>query len=204
MSRCFVLVLAAGFLMTAISPSSAGEEETKKVPKALDFKMKTIAGKEVDLSKYQGKVVLIVNVASKCGLTPQYEQLQALHKKYGEKGLAILGFPCNQFREQEPGTAEEIQEFCRVNYGVQFDLFEKIEVNGDGASPLYKHLTALETKPQGPGKISLELRKVPHRPRRPGRCPFLRPRPSPTIRKSSRRSKRSWPRSSWSPGSSLQ
>ncbi len=159
MSRCFALVLAAGFLTTVISPSSAGEEGTKKVPKALDFKAKTITGKEVELSKYQGKVVLVVNVASKCGLTPQYEQLQALHKKYGEQGLAILGFPCNQFREQEPGTAEEIQEFCKVNYGVQFDLFEKIEVNGDGASPLYKHLTGLETKPQGPGKISWNFEK---------------------------------------------
>jgi glutathione peroxidase len=151
-------MFAAGFLMTAIS-ASAADQDAKKVPKALDFKMKTITGKEVELGKYQGKVVLVVNVASKCGLTPQYEQLQALHKKYGEKGLAILGFPCNQFRDQEPGTAEEIQEFCRVNYGVEFDLFGKIEVNGDGACPLYKYLTALETKPQGPGKISWNFEK---------------------------------------------
>ncbi len=106
-----------------------------------------------------GQVVLVVNVASKCGLTPQYEQLQALHKKYAKKGLAVVAFPCNQFRGQEPGTAEEIQEFCRVNYGVKFDLFAKIEVNGDGACPLYKYLTALETKPKGPGKIDWNFEK---------------------------------------------
>ncbi|MHB8898185.1 MAG: glutathione peroxidase [Thermoguttaceae bacterium] len=159
MSRMVASVLAASFLMTAASLSNAADQESRKAPKALDFKMKSIAGKEVDLAKYQGKVVLIVNVASKCGLTPQYEQLQGLHKKYADQGLVILGFPCNQFREQEPGTAEEIQQFCRVNYGVQFDLFDKIEVNGDGANPLYKHLTALETKPQGPGKISWNFEK---------------------------------------------
>jgi glutathione peroxidase len=121
--------------------------------------MKTLAGKDVELSKYQGKVVLVVNVASKCGLTPQYEQLQALHKKYAKQGLAVVGFPCNQFLGQEPGTAEEIQEFCRVNYGVKFDLFAKIEVNGEGACPLYKYLTKLETKPKGPGKITWNFEK---------------------------------------------
>jgi glutathione peroxidase len=145
--------------MAAVSGSQAGEKESKKVAKALDFKMKTLAGKEVELGKYQGKVILVVNVASKCGLTPQYEQLQALHKKYADKGLAVLGFPCNQFLSQEPGTAEEIQEFCRVNYGVKFDLFEKIDVNGDDACDFYKHLTALKTKPKGPGKISWNFEK---------------------------------------------
>ena len=129
------------------------------MPAALNFKMNSLDGKEVDLSKYDGKVVLIVNVASKCGLTPQYEQLQALHKKYSEKGLAILGFPCNQFSQQEPGTADEIREFCRANYGVTFDMFAKIDVNGDDACALYKHLTALETKPTGAGKISWNFEK---------------------------------------------
>jgi len=159
MSNFLTCVLATGFLLAAVSTSVAAAKDSKKVPKALDFKMKTLAGKEVELGKYQGKVVLVVNVASKCGLTPQYEQLQALHKKYAEKGLAVVGFPCNQFRAQEPGTADQIQEFCSTKYGVKFDLFEKIEVNGDGACKLYKHLTSLETKPKGPGDISWNFEK---------------------------------------------
>jgi glutathione peroxidase-family protein/rhodanese-related sulfurtransferase len=138
---------------------NATEKEKKKMSKMLNFTMKSLDGKDVDLSKYQGKVVMIVNVASKCGFTPQYEQLQALHDKYSKDGLAIVGFPCNQFLSQEPGTAEEIKEFCRVNYGVTFDLFSKIEVNGDGACDLYKHLTALDTKPVGSGKISWNFEK---------------------------------------------
>ena len=149
---CFVAVLA-------ISIVSQTMAEEKKVPATLNFKMKTLAGKEVSLNKYQGKVVLIVNVASECGLTPQYEQLQAMHDKYSKKGLAIVGFPCNQFGQQEPGTAEEIQQFCTENYGVKFDLFEKVEVNGDNACPLYKHLTQLDTKPKGPGEITWNFEK---------------------------------------------
>jgi glutathione peroxidase len=121
--------------------------------------MKSLGGKEVDLSKYKGKVVIIVNTASECGLTPQYEQLQALHEEYGEQGLAILGFPCNQFGQQEPGTADDIQKFCKVNYGVTFDMFSKVEVNGAGACPLYKYLTSVETKPAGSGKIGWNFEK---------------------------------------------
>jgi glutathione peroxidase len=128
-------------------------------PEALSFHMKSLDGKDVDLSQYQGKVVLIVNVASQCGLTPQYEQLQALHKKYKDQGLAILGFPCNQFGKQEPGTAAEIRDFCTKNYGVDFDLFAKIDVNGDGACDLYKHLTQLDTQPKGAGDISWNFEK---------------------------------------------
>jgi glutathione peroxidase len=139
---------------TAQSVTAAAQEKT-----VLNYKVKALDGKDVDLADYKGKVVLIVNVASKCGLTPQYEQLEAIYKKYGEEGLAVLGFPCNQFGGQEPGTAEEIQEFCEANYGVTFDLFEKIDVNGDGAAELYKTLTALETKPTGPGKISWNFEK---------------------------------------------
>ena len=129
------------------------------MPAALNFKMKSLDGKEIDLSQYQGKVVLVVNVAGKCGFTPQYEQLQALYQKYGPKGLVVLGFPCNQFKAQEPGTAEEIQQFCRINYGVTFPLFAKIEVNGDGACPFYKYLTSLDTKPKGSGKIDWNFEK---------------------------------------------
>ena len=159
MPKTLACVLATSFLLISLTTSQAADQESKKVPKALDFKMKTITGKEVELAKYQGKVLLVVNVASKCGLTPQYEQLQALHRKYAKQGLAVVGFPCNQFGGQEPGTAEEIQEFCRVNYGVQFDLFAKIDVNGDEACPLYKYLTSQKTKPQGPGKITWNFEK---------------------------------------------
>jgi glutathione peroxidase len=102
---------------------------------------------------------MIVNVASRCGLTPQYAQLQALHVKYAKEGLVILGFPCNQFKQQEPGSAEEIRQFTTVTYGVAFPLFAKIEVNGAGACDLYKHLTALDTKPVGAGTISWNFEK---------------------------------------------
>jgi len=126
---------------------------------ALRFKMKSLAGEEVDLSKYQGQVVLIVNVASKCGFTGQYEQLQALHEKHSARGLAILGFPCNQFLGQEPGSAEEIQSFCRTNYGVTFDLFAKVDVKGENACALYRLLTSLDTQPKGAGKIGWNFEK---------------------------------------------
>ncbi len=111
------------------------------------------------LARYSGKVVVIVNVASKCGYTSQYEQLQELHEKYSEQGLAILGFPCNQFLWQEPGSAEEIQQFCRLNYGVTFDMFVKVEVKGKNACELYRFLTSLDTKPKGAGKIGWNFEK---------------------------------------------
>jgi glutathione peroxidase len=130
---------ALGVIAVSVAASFAAE---KPVPELLNRKMKTLQGKEVDLSKYEGKVLLIVNVASKCGLTPQYEQLEELHEKYSQQGLAVIGFPCNQFGKQEPGTADEIEEFCKANYHVQFDLFEKIDVNGENASPIYKTLKA--------------------------------------------------------------
>lgn len=104
------------------------------------FSMKNIAGETVKLSDYKGKVLLIVNVASRCGLTPQYEGLEMLYKKYKDSGLVILGFPCNQFLGQEPGTSEEIFNFCTTKYNISFPLFEKIEVNGDKTDPLYQFL----------------------------------------------------------------
>jgi glutathione peroxidase len=159
MLRMFTVAVVVPIALIGVALSIAAEKETKKVSRPLSFTMKSLNGKGVDLSQYQGKVVMIVNVASKCGLTPQYEQLQALHKKYSKDGLAILGFPCNQFLSQEPGTAEEIKEFCRVNYGVSFDIFSKIDVNGDGACELYKSLTVLDTTPVGPGKISWNFEK---------------------------------------------
>jgi glutathione peroxidase len=106
-----------------------------------DFQVKTASNEEKSLAGYRKKVLLIVNVASKCGFTPQYEGLQQLYEKYHEQGLEVLGFPTNQFLAQEPGTDEEIQQFCQQNYGVTFPVFAKIEVNGSGAHPLYQYLT---------------------------------------------------------------
>lgn len=105
-----------------------------------DYVVKDKAGVDVSLSEYQGKVVLVVNVASKCGLTGQYEGLEALYKEYKDKGLEIIAFPCNQFLEQEPGTNEEIQEFCKLNYGVTFKVFGKVDVNGENEAPLFTFL----------------------------------------------------------------
>ena len=100
----------------------------------------TLNGTPASLADYKGSAALVVNVASKCGLTPQYEGLQKLQDSYADRGFTVLGFPCNQFLEQEPGTAEEIQEFCSVNYGVTFPMFAKIDVNGDNKDPLYAEL----------------------------------------------------------------
>ena len=105
-----------------------------------DFSAKKINGEEVKMEEYKGKVVLIVNTASKCGFTPQFKELEELYKEYKDKGLEILGFPCNQFAHQDPGNNETINEFCTLNYGVTFTMFEKIDVNGDNAHPLYKYL----------------------------------------------------------------
>lgn len=128
--------------------------------KALDHELKTIEGKKVNLAeKYKGKVVMVVNVASKCGYTPQYEQLQALHEKYAKKGLAIVGVPCNQFGEQEPGTEQEIAQFCKSNFGVEFDMMAKADVNGRNATPLYKYLTSKKTDPKFAGKIKWNFEK---------------------------------------------
>ena len=125
----------------------------------LDFKMETIDGESFDLEEYEGKVVLIVNVASKCGLTRQYAGLQALYEKYKDQGFVVLGFPCNQFGKQEPGTSSAIKQFCSTEYNVTFPMFAKVEVNGKGACPLYKQLTAKDVKPAGKGKVSWNFEK---------------------------------------------
>ncbi len=108
--------------------------------KIYDFKALSNKGAEVDFAQYEGKVLLIVNTASKCGFTPQYDGLEELYQKYKDRGLVIIGFPCDQFAHQEPGSDEEIAEFCRLNHGVTFPLMSKIEVNGENAHPIYKYL----------------------------------------------------------------
>lgn len=119
-----------------------------------DFSGLNIKGEEVPLDQFKGKVMLIVNTASKCGFTPQYKGLEELYKNYKEKGLEILGFPCNQFGKQEPGNEEQITEFCELNFGVTFPLFKKIDVNGPDAHPLYKFL-----KNEAPGLLGSEAIK---------------------------------------------
>ena len=157
-----LLTLWMGVVLMGRSTLGAEEsvkgEATKTTP--LNQEMKTLEGKKVNLAKkYDDKVVLLVNVASKCGLTPQYEQMQALHDKYAKQGLAIVGVPCNQFRNQEPGSAAEIAQFCKEKYGVQFDLLAKVDVNGSEAAPLYKYLTSKETNPKYGGEITWNFEK---------------------------------------------
>lgn len=119
-----------------------------------DFSAKNIKGEDVSLSDYAGKVLLIVNTASKCGFTPQYKGLQSVYDELASEGFEILGFPCNQFGKQEQGNEGEIAEFCDLNFGVQFPMFSKIEVNGDGAHPLYRHL-----KNEAPGSLGIKAIK---------------------------------------------
>ena len=141
-----VAVVALGVLTL-----QAGE---KVVSEVLNHTVKTIDGKEVKLADYEGKVILVVNVASKCGLTPQYKALQAEYEKYKDQGFVILGFPCNQFGSQEPGTEEDIQKFCSSKYNVTFPMFSKIDVNGTGTSPVYVALKA-----KFPGDIKWNFEK---------------------------------------------
>ena len=125
-------------LITLMSGCAQNKE---KMVTIYDFKALDNTGEEVDMAQYRGKVLMIVNTASKCGFTPQYDGLEALYQKYKEQGLVILGFPCDQFKHQEPGSDEEIAEFCRVNHGVTFPLMKKTEVFGENAHPIFKYLT---------------------------------------------------------------
>ena len=138
MKRYVALLMAVAFLLMGSWVAAKG---SASVPKVLyGFQVKDIDNKSVKLSKYKGKVLLIVNVASRCGFTPQYAGLEKLYKKYKDKGLVILGFPCNQFGGQEPGSSADIKNFCKLNYDVTFPLFHKIEVNGANKAPLYQYL----------------------------------------------------------------
>jgi len=124
-----------------------------------DIKVQKTDGSEIKLDTYKGKVLMIVNTASKCGFTKQYDDLQALYDKYGKDGFVVLGFPANNFMNQEPGTDEDIQNFCRLNFGVNFPLFAKISVRGRGLHPLYKYLTDKSSNPKFSGKISWNFNK---------------------------------------------
>jgi glutathione peroxidase len=129
------------------------------VPALHDFTAQRNDGAQQSLGDYAGKVCLVVNVASKCGLTPQYDGLQRLHKRFKDRGFEVLAFPCNQFAGQEPGSDAEIAEFCRSNYDVGFPLFSKVDVNGDDRSPLYAWLTGESTQPDGPGDVKWNFAK---------------------------------------------
>ncbi len=129
-----------------------------------DIPVNTLAGEPSSLGELAGKALLVVNVASRCGLTPQYTGLERLHEQYASRGFAVAGFPCNQFGGQEPGTAEEIQEFCSVTYGVTFPMFEKIEVNGPGRHPVYSELTQVADAAGEAGDIQWNFEKFLVRP----------------------------------------
>jgi len=157
---CVAAVSAILAIWLVSGPGSRPTTGPASKPSALAFTVLDISGKKVSLAQnYAGKVVLVVNVASKCGYTPQYKGLEALHAKYSAKGLAILGFPCNQFGGQEPGTNQEIQQFCQAKFNVKFDLFDKIDVNGDKASPLYKYLTGPDISVQDKGAVKWNFEK---------------------------------------------
>src|SRR5262249_19579160 len=156
------ITLGLGILVGLFFASSALADDNKgdqKVPPVLNFKMKGIEGKDVDLSKFQGKVVMFVNVASQCGYTPQYGGLEKLHEKYSKSGLVIVGVPANEFGQQEPGTDAEIREFCTNNYGVKFTMLSKVVVKGHGICPLYKFLTEKETNDGFAGPITWNFEK---------------------------------------------
>lgn len=153
------ICLSLGLLVAGQAVLGAAEKEKAEKVNAYAFKMRSLGGKEVDLKKYEGKIVLAVNVASQCGFTSQYKQLQELHEKFGKKGLCVLGFPCNQFGTQEPGTSKQIAQFCSTEYGVTFDMFEKVDVNDKDACELYQYLTSQETKPKGKGKVRWNFEK---------------------------------------------
>jgi glutathione peroxidase len=148
------IILAAFFVLVMASGQLHGGEES-----VYDFTMKDIDGKDVSLGKYRGKVMLIVNVASKCGNTPQYEGLQKLYDTYKDRGLAILGFPANNFGGQEPGTDPDIKQFCTLTYGVTFDMFSKISVKGKDQAPLYQFLTSSKANPQFAGSVGWNFQK---------------------------------------------
>ena len=171
MKKLFFLAAAALMMATSCNNQNNKTNQVAVKPEPVveqtsgiyDITVKDIDGSDVSLASYKGKVLLIVNVASKCGLTPQYEGLEALYQKYKDQGLEVLGFPCNQFLGQEPGTNEEIQSFCSLNYNVTFPLFDKIDVNGEAESPLYTYLkkqAPFKGYPEGAEEFAAQLDQI--------------------------------------------
>jgi glutathione peroxidase len=156
--RIVPLLLAAASLL-AVAHAVSAEEPAKKPTSVLGFQVQDIDGKTVDLSKYKGEVLLIVNTASQCGYTPQYEGLEKVFEKYKDRGFEVLAFPANEFGHQEPGTNPEIKSFCSTKYNVTFPLFSKIVVKGPGIHPLYQYLTSAETDPKFAGAIPWNFTK---------------------------------------------
>ncbi len=169
MKKLFFLAVVALMMATGCNNQNnktaqvAAEPVIEQTSGIYDITVKDIDGSDVSLANYKDKVLLIVNVASKCGLTPQYQGLEALYQKYKDQGLEILGFPCNQFLGQEPGTNEEIQSFCSLNYNVTFPLFDKIDVNGEAESPLYTYLkeqAPFKGYPEGAEEFAARLDQI--------------------------------------------
>jgi glutathione peroxidase len=154
-----LIVTSAALALTRFNKSAANESVKMTEKSVLEFTMKNIDGKDVKMDEYRGKVLMIVNVASKCGYTPQYEGLEAIYRKYKDQGLVVMGFPANNFMGQEPGTNEEIKTFCSTRYNVTFPMFSKISVKGDDINPLFQFLTSKETNPEFSGDISWNFNK---------------------------------------------
>jgi len=162
LNRIDPLILPAIALLSlslCVPRAVPADEPARKPTSVLDFQVKDIDGKDVDLSRYKGEVLLVVNTASQCGYTPQYQGLEALYKKYKGQGFEVLGFPANEFGQQEPGTNSEIKVFCSTNYNVTFPMFSKIVVKGKGIHPLYEFLTGRETDPKFAGAIPWNFTK---------------------------------------------
>jgi glutathione peroxidase-family protein len=156
------ILMVTGLLISSLSIAAGAGEKQKtedKMASVYDFTLNDIDGKPVKLEQFRGKVLLMVNVASKCGFTKQYAGLEKLYETYKDSGLVVLGFPANNFLRQEPGTNEEIKEFCTLTYGVSFPMFAKISVKGGDQHPLYRYLTAKETNPEFAGAISWNFSK---------------------------------------------
>jgi glutathione peroxidase len=159
MRKITLSLFGVAMLLGVSATARADDKKGDKVPDVLNFKMKSLTGQDVNLADFKGKVVLFVNVASKCGYTPQYKGLEELHEKYAKDGLVVIGVPSNEFGGQEPGTAAQIAEFCSATYGVKFPMMEKSVVNGAGQSPLYKYLTSADTDQKFAGKIKWNFTK---------------------------------------------
>jgi len=157
--KAFLIAAFAVALVGGMGRGAEKPEGEKKVAGPLEFKMAGIDGKDVDLSKYKGKVVLLVNVASKCGYTKQYTGLQAIYEKYEKQGFVVIGVPANDFGAQEPGTNEEIVKFCSSKYNVTFPMLAKVSVKGKEQTPLYSYLTSKETNPKYAGEIGWNFEK---------------------------------------------